>query len=224
MTIFSICIRLLTAMLIGALIGGERESIHRPAGLRTHMLVSTSAAVVMMLGMYLSSHFAGITNADPARLGAQVISGIGFLGAGTILREGLTIKGLTTAASLWTVACLGLSAGAGFYPVALIGTLVIFITLTVFERLQGRMIRTRYVQFVLSITCTEIAACMTAVGQYANANHLLLFDFEIQKNAPQYYVTMRIKCEIPHQTVDQQALLTTLSQADCILQIKLNPA
>lgn len=86
-------LRTLLSMFIGGLIGWERENTHRPAGLRTHMLVSVGACVVMQLGAYNSTHIAAQFNIDPSRLGAQVISGIGFLGAGTIIKEGTTIKG-----------------------------------------------------------------------------------------------------------------------------------
>ena len=116
-------LRILLSMFIGGLIGWERENTHRPAGLRTHMLVAVGSCVVMQLGAYNSTHIGAQFNIDPSRLGAQVISGIGFLGAGTILKEGTTIKGLTTAASLWVVACLGLTIGAGAYTLQFLNTI-----------------------------------------------------------------------------------------------------
>ena len=112
-------LRTLLSMFISGLIGWERESVHRPAGLRTHMLVAVGSCIIMQIGTYLSTTLAFDT--DPTRLGAQVISGMGFLGAGTILKEGATIRGLTTAASLWAVACLGLAVGSGAYTIAIIG-------------------------------------------------------------------------------------------------------
>lgn len=118
----------LTAFLSGV-IGYEREHSHRPAGFRTHILVAVSSALVMLTSNYVFSEYQGLTNFDPTRLGAQVISGIGFLGAGTIMREGFTVKGLTTAASLWAVACIGLSVGAGYYIGAFVATLVIYLIL-----------------------------------------------------------------------------------------------
>lgn len=131
--LINITFRTLLAMFIGGLIGWERESTHRPAGLRTHMLVAVGSCAIMQLGSFNATHIGAEFNVDPSRLGAQVISGIGFLGAGTIIKEGTTIKGLTTAASLWVVACLGLAVGSGAYAISIIGFVAVILTLTVFE-------------------------------------------------------------------------------------------
>lgn len=140
-TITEITLRLVAAMAVGVIVGGQRTRTAHPAGLRTHMLVAIGSAVVMIVGNCISTATAQIYGSvpDPARLGAQVISGIGFLGAGTILKEGLSVKGLTTAASLWAVACLGLAVGCGYYVLALLGSVAVFMTLSVFERIQKRV-------------------------------------------------------------------------------------
>ena len=134
MGLTTIILRLFLAVILGGLIGMEREEKHRPAGFRTHILVCVSSAVVMLTSEYISNVYRGLANADPARLGAQVISGIGFLGAGTIIRQGSNVKGLTTAASLWAVACIGLALGIGFYEGAVAGALLIIFTLMVLGR------------------------------------------------------------------------------------------
>ena len=138
-------IRLILAAILGGVIGYERQNSHRPAGLRTHMLVAVGSALVMCTSQYLS--FAYPDAADPARLGAQVISGIGFLGAGTILREGFSVKGLTTAASLWAVSCIGLAVGIGFWPGACIATVVMYLTLNALNKMVKHYtkIRTIYI-------------------------------------------------------------------------------
>ncbi|SHK40030.1 MgtC/SapB family protein [Paramaledivibacter caminithermalis] len=130
-------IRIILACFLGGLIGMERESVNRPAGFRTHILVCMGSTLVMLTGIFLFDIYKGLTNLDPARLGAQVISGIGFLGAGTILREGLSVKGLTTAASLWAVACIGLAIGSGFYTGAIISTCFVFIILFFFSKFEA---------------------------------------------------------------------------------------
>lgn len=139
--LWDVCLRLLCAMVVGMVIGTEREYTHRPAGMRTHILVALGACAVMITGQLIFVQYKALGgNPDPSRLSAQVITGVGFLGAGTILREGAQVKGLTTAASLWAVACLGIAAGGGYYAVALLGMVFIFITLTIFEVLQNKLV------------------------------------------------------------------------------------
>lgn len=128
-------LKLLIAVLVGGLIGLERESVRRPAGFRTHILVCVASALIMDMNLLVAKEF---VNADPMRLGAQVISGMGFLGAGTILKEGATVSGLTTAAGLWAVACLGLVIGAGYYLLALFAALLMLLTLKTFSQLERK--------------------------------------------------------------------------------------
>jgi len=119
----------LSAVLAGV-IGFEREQVQRNAGMRTHILVAIGAALVMCSGEFLMSKYPN-SNIDPARIGAQVVSGIGFLCAGTIIKEGISVRGLTTASSLWCVSCVGLAAGTGNYIVAVATTGLILIVLRV---------------------------------------------------------------------------------------------
>lgn len=129
-------VRLLVASFLGALVGLERESSHRPAGLRTHTLVAMGSALVMILSKEAFQTFLP-GSWDPGRLAAQVVSGIGFLGAGTILREGVTVRGLTTAASLWVVAGIGLAIGAGFYAAGIAATLLATFILFYVHRVEN---------------------------------------------------------------------------------------
>ncbi len=163
-----ILLRLLCAMLIGAVIGTEREYTHRPAGMRTHMLVALGACAVMITSQLIFWEYRpyGATP-DPARLSAQVITGVGFLGAGTILREGPTIKGLTTAASIWSVACLGIAAGGGYYAVALIGTACMMVTLIIFEWLQKKLLRGHYEIYMFEVVCGNVASALELINRLA---------------------------------------------------------
>ena len=146
--ILNSALKLLLAALLSGFIGFEREHSHRPAGFRTHILVAVGSALVMMTSVYIFETYEGRTNMDPTRLGAQVISGIGFLGAGTILREGFSVKGLTTAASLWAVSCIGLAVGIGFYEGAIVATFVIYITLNLLKKfiIKGTTGKTLYIE------------------------------------------------------------------------------
>lgn len=129
-------LRLVLACVLGGIIGYERQSRRKSAGLRTNVLVCLGACLIMVLSQALYQNVEGKTNADPARLAAQVVSGIGFLGAGAIMKEGLTVTGLTTAACLWVVAGVGLAVGSGFYSGALITTALVFVTLGSLSRLD----------------------------------------------------------------------------------------
>ena len=134
LTVTSAIIRILLSVFLGGIIGLERGLKNHPAGLRTYILVCMGACIVMMTNQYVYQVFDG---GDPVRMGAQVISGIGFLGAGTIIVTSKNqIKGLTTAAGLWTTACVGLALGIGLHEVAIIGGVVIFIVLTLLNKLD----------------------------------------------------------------------------------------
>lgn len=140
LNIYSVLFRTVLATVLGACIGGNRGRHGRAAGTRTHVLVCLGAAITTMLGFY-TAYDLGFSN-DPLRVGAQVISGVGFLGAGTIiLRNHSRVTGLTTAAGLWTTACIGLAVGAGFYPVALAAFVMVLLTFTLLHRLDRRMRR-----------------------------------------------------------------------------------
>lgn len=124
LNLVSVLLRLFLCVLCGGAVGLERESRGRAAGLRTHVLVCAGAVVVMLTNQYISEYV--MVGADPARLGAQVVSGIGFLGAGSIMVTRTNhVTGLATAAGLWASGCLGIAIGIGFYEVALLGTLII---------------------------------------------------------------------------------------------------
>ncbi|QUH27176.1 MgtC/SapB family protein [Serpentinicella alkaliphila] len=130
--------------LLGGLIGFEREVNNRPAGFRTHILVTLGACLIMILSIYGFSGFgpAG-KGSDPARLAAQVVSGIGFLGAGTIMREGTNVRGLTTAASIWICGGIGLAIGMGFYEAAVMTTLLSIGSLMSVQIMEKRFSRMR---------------------------------------------------------------------------------
>jgi putative Mg2+ transporter-C (MgtC) family protein len=136
-----ISVRLLVAALLGAAIGIERELHAHPAGMRTHLLVSLGSAAFTVLSIFFFETPAGPNGAqptDPSRIAAQVVSGIGFLGAGAILKYGTSVRGLTTAASLWATAAVGMASGAGAWVVALVTTVLIVLSLGPLNRLIAR--------------------------------------------------------------------------------------
>lgn len=172
----SVLLRLLLAVILGGLIGYEREHASRPAGFRTHILVCLGSALVMILAEFLSVRYQGQITVDPTRMGAQVISGIGFLGAGTIIRNGSSVKGLTTAASLWAVSCVGLACGGGFYLGAVLATLFIFVTLITLKRLEkSKPYRTGDASLQIQLThyCDDVLQILQLAGDMKLSVHKL---------------------------------------------------
>lgn len=138
-TLLSIVIRIFLSVIIGGLIGLERGLKNRPAGLRTYMTVCLGACLIMLTNHYI---YQVTASGDPVRMGAQVVSGIGFLGAGTIVvTRRNQIKGLTTAAGLWAAAGVGLAIGIGFYEAALVGGFAVFASMTLLQRFDNKMRR-----------------------------------------------------------------------------------
>ena len=128
--------RLFLAAVLGGIIGFEREKhSKRVAGFRTHILVSIGSSLIMLISMYLFDIYAGKASVDPARIAAGVVTGIGFLGAGTIIRSGESVKGLTTAASLWTVSGIGLAIGCGFYMAGCAASIIALATLYLLRKI-----------------------------------------------------------------------------------------
>jgi putative Mg2+ transporter-C (MgtC) family protein len=134
----TILLRLLLSFLLGGLIGWERERRNQQAGLRTHMLICLGATLLMLTSIFIPQTFQSFKNGDPGRIAAQVVSGIGFLGGGAIFKLGSTVKGLTTAATIWVVAAIGLAVGAGLYTGASICTGFILFVLVILTKVEKK--------------------------------------------------------------------------------------
>ncbi|MEQ8173464.1 MAG: MgtC/SapB family protein [Syntrophomonadaceae bacterium] len=180
MSIFEIIFKLTLACVLGGVIGLERESLNRPAGLRTYTLVCVGSALAMLVSMDMYYSFNQTVNADPGRIAAQVISGIGFLGAGTIMREGATVRGLTTAAGLWTVACIGLAVGAGLYIPAIATTILILFVLIYFIKIEDIFSGTReYKGLVLVVE--DRPGAVGIIGSKLGLLNVLIKDIQLTR-------------------------------------------
>ncbi len=187
MNTMDIVIRVLLSVVLGGLIGYEREIRRRPAGFRTHILVCLGAAIVPMVQlqliensvklMVLNPSAATVVKLDPGRMVAQVIGGIGFLGAGTIIVHKGAIKGLTTASSLWVVACIGLAVGFGYYEIALIGGAATFLVVMLFKNFELRIYERRHSATVF-ITYYENAKHdnLKRIVEYIKSEHVSIKD------------------------------------------------
>lgn len=204
MLVYEVAIRLALAVVVGGLIGYEREFKNRPAGFRTHILVCLGAAITSMIQLYsiqdatnMIIQYPELANAmkvDIGRLGAQVITGVGFLGAGTIIHEKGSIKGLTTAASIWTVACIGLAVGLGYYTLTILSTIFVFIVLVFLKTFEERFFKNTNI-LKLEIQYVNKKNMVEKLEQYFEGmsikvkNIEFLIDDEDEEN-PDYSTTM----------------------------------
>ncbi len=138
-TTVSSVFKLLLSLLLGCCVGLERKRKGQIAGIRTFALIALGATLAMILSIYVPQEYLGLKNGDPGRIAAQVITGIGFLGAGAIIQSKGSVRGLTTAAGIWMVATIGMAVGVGMYLVSLIATMLIILILTVLEMLEHRI-------------------------------------------------------------------------------------
>lgn len=154
-----IVVRLLASLAVGGLIGLERSYHGRPAGFRTHSLVCLSTSLLMLVTVYETRWFPSVAQGrislDPTRMAQGIMTGIGFLGAGTIIKDGLSVRGLTTAASIWITAAIGILIGIGFYFPAAIATILTFGTLSVFRWIESQIPSQFYAQFVVRFARNE---------------------------------------------------------------------
>jgi len=177
-------IRLLLALVLSGIIGFEREINKHSAGFRTHILVGVSSCLMMLLSLYgfeeYTNNFAGEVRFDPARIPSYVISGIGFLGAGTIIVTGVTVKGLTTAASIWAVAGLGLVVGIGMIDIAILTTIIIFFSLFFLNNIE-RIISKRGRRRKLEIIVTDLSI-VDQIFIHFNSHDVTVRNFHLEKD------------------------------------------
>lgn len=189
MSFVEVITKLILSIIIGGMIGYEREFKHKTAGFRTHILVCIGATVTSMIQLlslqesaYLiqqNSNLAGVINADIGRLGAQVITGVGFLGAGAIIHDKGSIKGLTTAASLWVVACIGLAVGLGYYHLSILAALSVFITLGLLKRFEKkRFVKSSEIQ--IQIDFLDMREIIKDVTYYFNDKNIKITNIEVE--------------------------------------------
>lgn len=164
---FQAIIKLILGFVLAGIIGLERSSWNKPAGFRTHSLVGLSAVLIMLCGEYMSKEY----NIDPSRIPAQLLSGIGFIGAGTILRDGFNVKGLTTAAGLLAVTCVGLSIGAGFYLGGIMTTLIAYVILSYSYKISDKLDHFSVLELKIEIN-HNINDTLTKIEEYLSSSDI----------------------------------------------------
>lgn len=221
----TITVRLIVAALLCGAIGLERETQQHPAGFRTHLLVGMSACLMMLLSIlgfeqFITSEYEGYIQLDPARIPSYVISGIGFLGAGTILVNKGAVKGLTTAASIWTAAGIGLVVGIGMYYAALLVTLISLIALYLFAKLEHKYF-SNYKRTDLSITAKNEPGTLARINTMMSELQVEVTDFSIN-NLESYEETSLVEYAFTFKSVSASRLIELvekLEQVDSVRRV-----
>jgi putative Mg2+ transporter-C (MgtC) family protein len=171
--------RLLLALVLCGAIGVQRTLSGKEAGLRTHILVGAGAALITMVSAYAFPGWPTGASRDPTRVAAQIVSGIGFIGGGMILKEGLTVRGLTTAAGIWAVAGVGMAAGSGLAPLAIITTVLLLLTLSVLSPLENKLPERHRTHWILTFSVADPARLHDvhqALKKHCPSIHLIAFE------------------------------------------------
>lgn len=212
-----IVIRLVLTLIFSGIIGLERESHRKWAGFRTHILVGVGSALIMIISIYgLPLHEYGIQR-DPFRLAAQVISGIGFLGAGTILHQGTNVQGLTTAASLWVVAAIGLATGAGLFFPAIVTCVFAFLILTYIHHIEKVFLRSRFQSLVLETI--DRPGLIGSIGKILGDLEINIYNIElnsIEREEGDRLLKVKMELDVPR-NFNAGDLLASLANIDGVI-------
>lgn len=218
-TYTELIIRLVISALLGGLVGFERERHNRPAGFRTHILVCVGCSLVMLVSMYMGEVAPG---ADPSRVASHAVSGIGFLGAGTILRYGNTIRGLTTAASLWVVAIIGLAVGSGFYVGALVTTFMLLSSLYALRGVESYLSKTQRLRR-MSVLAVDRPGLLGKIGEVfgdlsINIHNLEMGPAEYMEAYKTEVITLSFLLKLPYK-INTHEIFKKIVQISEVLEI-----
>jgi putative Mg2+ transporter-C (MgtC) family protein len=233
MEILQVLARLALALVIGGAIGYEREFKNRPAGLRTHILVCVGAAIISMIQIYSmketltlilqNPQLEGALKADVGRMGAQVISGIGFLGAGTIMHQKGSIRGLTTAASLWVVACLGLAIGMGYYVLSVLSGISVVIVLVTLKQFETRFFE-KQSQYKIEIQYSNRRETFDSLEEYFSSREIKIknieFGIEEESDEVQKYSTSLYTIMVPKH-IESTKIMHDLMKKNEIVKVNI---
>lgn len=204
---YELLIRIVLAGILGAAIGLEREKRFKEAGLRTHFLVAVGSAIIMIISKYAFTDILMQNDVvlDPSRIAAQVVSGVGFLGAGMILVQRQSIQGLTTAAGIWTTAAIGLAIGGGMYSVGIFGTLLVLIGLEFLKRVFQFALPAVY---HLTVETTSKSNIQEIINQLS-LKQMLVKEYEVKMKNERYFVKFKFESS---EKIDQNEFTTLLQK------------
>jgi len=215
--------RLMLALFLGSLVGIERERKNQPAGFRTHVVLCLGSALMMLTSIWMAEEFnakvpGAARTTDPARIAAQVVSGVGFLGGGAILRMGVTIRGLTTAASLWSTSGIGLAVGAGYYYGAIVMTVLMVATLSILSSVEQMLFRSKALR-TLVVAARDIPGLIGAVERVLTREGIKVQSLRVSKGTPEGTVDVIALIDTPrdanlNKVVKELVAITDITEVD----------
>lgn len=167
--IFQVILKLLLSSFLAGIIGIERSSMNKPAGFGTHAIIGASSALIVMASQYMALYY----DIDASRIPSQILAGIGFIGAGTIIRNGINVRGVTTAAGILSVTCIGIAVGIGYYEAAIIATLIVFLILSVNHEITGKFERFELIELTLTID-KDVAKAINEIEDYFKKKEIVI--------------------------------------------------
>ncbi|MGM9760443.1 MAG: MgtC/SapB family protein [Parabacteroides sp.] len=217
--VYTASLRLIVSFVLGTVIGGERQMRRRDAGMRTFTLICMGSAAAMLISIWIPQSYPNFLNGDPGRIAAQVLTGIGFLGAGAIIQSHGSIHGLTTAACIWVMAVIGLAVGAGMYMAAFLTTLFTLFILITLERLERRMFLDG-VNKILSISCSTATPDMKQMRAILEQHNIYIGSFSYEHNYEFNTSVITFKVNLKSKS-SYTTLFSELQKLGYITQIRL---
>ena len=203
---FQCVFKILLITFLSGIIGMERDNSNKPAGFRTHTLLGLSAVLVVLCGESLAQNY----DTDPFRIAAQFLSGIGFIGAGTILRDGFNVKGLTTASGLLTVSCIGLCVGAGFYLIGIIATVITYFILSYSYKFTDKLDHFNVIELRID-TKEDISDFMMSIEHFFEEYEIEIKQIKDISEKDEDYNSIKIVCKYNNKTLSKNRILTKLA-------------
>jgi len=213
-----IVFRLVLAAILSGVVGFEREFHGRAAGFRTHILLCVGSTLIMLTSIHIFDIYAGKAPVDPARLAAGVVTGIGFMGAGTIMRYKASVRGLTTATSLWVVAGVGLAVGSGLYFGAFTTTVIAIVALFIFSKMEHSMIRKNWYKTIL-VEAREGASQLKGIRAVLAEYEVQVNDFEVERSHDGADMMLKIGVKLSTSRFDED-ILQEISRLDGVKNVK----
>lgn len=215
LTYGAIALRLLLAAILGGLVGLERERRNQPAGLRTHLILCLGSALAMLVSIHMGEQY----SSDPGRVAAQVVSGIGFLGAGAILRLGVSVRGLTTAASIWTVAGIGLAVGAGFYWASLLATAIMLAALSVLRRFEEGLLASKGTR-TLFLSAQNVPGLLGAIEESLRGRGVAVASIQLHRDRSPDQIEIQAVINVP-ENFRPLALTASLRDLEAVTEVEV---